>query len=349
MKTLVKMSTPFVLVHPGDMFARGYYRIHQPIGMATRLGYISSKVSASFLSNEELIALNPDVVIFHQSHFDNQIMAIFRYRKVLPNAFFVYEIDDLIVNIPDWNPNKSGFQSDIEHRLRSIFKNGVDRVVCSTQYLANSLRNYFKLGSVKVIPNYLMKDVVQKIKQIQESKPKQKSDKLRIGWAGGATHKHDLTQIAEVVNMTKNKYQWVFFGFLPDGVDKENIEFHPIVNFDQYFPKLVYLNLDIAVAPLEINEFNKCKSNLKLLEFGSCHYPVVATNIEPYKELPCIRVDNTVESWLDGLEKLASDPDIRLNLAEELHSAVLKDYILEDHLEEITRKWADSDKVCFRK
>jgi len=347
LKTLYKSSAPYILVQPGDYYARGFYRIHQPIKSASKLGSISSRISTSFLSDAELKALNPDVVIWHQSHMDNQILNIYRYRKVLPNAFFVYEMDDLIVNIPDWNPNKRGFQSDIERRLRSIFKI-MDRVACSTQYLANSLRNYFKLGSVKVIPNYLLRDVVEGIEKYQESNPPTPSDKLRIGWAGGATHKGDLDQIKEVVQQTKDTYQWVFFGFLPEGINKEDVEFHPPVDFPQYFPKLASLNLDIAIAPLEINEFNKCKSNLRLLEYGACRFPVVASNIEPYKDLPCECVDNTTESWLNGIKKL-EDKTYRDNLAISLHNKVISDFILEDNISGIVRSWSDSDRVCFNK
>jgi len=41
----------------------------------------------------------------------------------------------------------------------------------------------------------------------------------------------------------------------------------------------------VAIAPLDNSEFNRYKSNIKTLEFGACGYPVVASNVEPYRWL----------------------------------------------------------------
>lgn len=43
-----------------------------------------------------------------------------------------------------------------------------------------------------------------------------------------------------------------------------------------------YNLFDVAIAPLETNEFNRCKSQLKVIEAGFHKMPVIATELEPY-------------------------------------------------------------------
>jgi O-antigen biosynthesis protein len=69
------------------------------------------------------------------------------------------------------------------------------------------------------------------------------------------------------------------------------------------------LNADIAIAPLEINEFNKSKSNLKRLEYVVCGLPAVFTDIEPYKN--AFNTAETEEFFIDIIESLVYNPDLR--------------------------------------
>jgi glycosyltransferase involved in cell wall biosynthesis len=44
------------------------------------------------------------------------------------------------------------------------------------------------------------------------------------------------------------------------------------------------LDFDIGIAPLAYNEFNKSKSDLKVLEYASLGIPVVASDFGPYAD-----------------------------------------------------------------
>lgn len=348
-------ASPFVLLHPGDHFARGYIRVHTPVAAASKHGYIGYRTSSAYLSDEELKSLSPDVVIFHQIYNDSHILNLRRYRDALPHAFFIYELDDLIIDIPDSNANKKGFPPDLRQRLELVFPM-IDRVVCSTEFLASRMKSEFKgIKEIKVIPNYLLRELAEGIQKYQQIKIKAPHEKPRIGWAGGATHGGDLVHLTEVVNRTKEKYQWVFFGFVPEGVSRDGIEFHPpveYVRYDgankvasmEYYQVLADLDLDVAVAPLELNDFNRAKSNLKLLEYGVCGYPVIATEITPYATLPCFRVGNMAQKWIEAIDKVVSDSELRNKLATDLKEKVLSSYMMEDHLKEIVSSWTPSHK-----
>jgi hypothetical protein len=81
------------------------------------------------------------------------------------------------------------------------------------------------------------------------------------------------------------------------------------VNILQYPSYLKSLSVDIGIAPLEINDFNKAKSNLKMLEYSVCGLPAVYTNIEPYKFAK--NKADTEEYFIHLIEMLAANVDLR--------------------------------------
>lgn len=119
-------------------------------------------------------------------------------------------------------------------------------------------------------------------------------------------------------------------------------EFHPSVGLEVYPAKLASLNLDLALAPLEFHIFNDCKSNLRLLEYGACGYPVICSDTEAYRgHLPCTRIySNSTEEWLAAIRMHLADPDTSYRLGDALHEAVMRDYVLRgDNLQHWVRGW----------
>src|SRR5690606_5224399 len=162
--------------------------------------------------------------------------------------------------------------------------------------------------------------------------------KPRIGWAGGSSHKGDLAVIRQLAKDLQEEVEWVFMGMRPEGID---CEFHAGVSIEQYPKKVASLNLDLAVVPLEINQFNRCKSNLRLLELGVCGVPVICTDIEPYRcGLPVTLVRNRYQDWAEAIRSHLSDLDATAQAGDALRDAVLHDWMLEDgHLDQWIEAW----------
>jgi glycosyltransferase involved in cell wall biosynthesis len=168
------------------------------------------------------------------------------------------------------------------------------------------------------------------------------SKKPRVGWGGGTSHHGDLEIIADVVRTLANEVEWVFFGMCPDELRPYIHEFHGTIALDAYPAKLASLNLDLALAPLELHIFNHCKSNLRLLEYGACGYPVVCTDTDAYRGyLPCTRVvSNSTEEWLQAIRMHLADPDASYRMGDQLREAVLRDFMLRgDNLEHWMNGW----------
>jgi hypothetical protein len=106
----------------------------------------------------------------------------------------------------------------------------------------------------------------------------------RIGWAGGVTHFHDLmltkdawgSTVPVVCGFVKEQKEWAR---LADNFKADYIEALPVTDYG-----LLYDQFDIAIAPLEDNAFNHCKSNLKILEAGMKGLPIFVQNIHPYTD-----------------------------------------------------------------
>ena len=121
--------------------------------------------------------------------------------------------------------------------------------------------------------------------------------------------------IVEVVRTLAGEVEWVFMGMCPDALQPYVHEFHPGVAIADYPNRLAALDLDLALAPLEDNLFNRCKTNLRQLEYGACGYPVVCSDIDPFRDsgLPVTLVRNRTDDWLQAIRMHLADPDATAN------------------------------------
>jgi hypothetical protein len=66
-----------------------------------------------------------------------------------------------------------------------------------------------------------------------------------------------------------------------------------------YPREMTMRNIDLLLAPLQNNEFNKCKSNIKFLEFSALGIPMAGQNISTYNKYTKLVFDDG-----DDLDKL---------------------------------------------
>ncbi len=324
---------PRVLAHPADRFGCGEYRIIAPMRAMNEAGRILGYETGGYLSLPELFRFEPDAIILQRQVDPHQHALIERYIRH-SKAFRVFEIDDLITNIPIKSIRKKQFveQKDLHKR----FRKGIslcDRFVVSTEYLAEAYRGY--IDDIVVVPNYIERAVWGDLK------PKRRQGaKPRVGWAGSVTHDGDLAVIFDVVKATAQEVDWVFMGMCPDAIRPLVAEFNPGVGLDAYPAALAALDLDLAVAPLEDVPFNHGKSHLRLLEYGVLGYPVICTDITPYRgDYPVTRVGNRFKDWVDAIRSHIADRDELARRGDALREYINAKWMLEDNLDVWTRAW----------
>lgn len=307
----------------------GQYRVIEPLnalqkaGMArtcvvlpTREGTLRSPLAV------EIARARPDRLIVQHSISDAHFQLLKEYREVCPDLFIIQMVDDLFRDLSKAHPHHKFHQREGEVRMRQAIMH-CDRLIVSTQPLADAYSRYCR--DVRVMPNCLDEDAWGDLYKA----PRERS-RLRVGWAGAAQHLGDLEMMADVVKALSHRVDWVFMGMCPDVLRPYVAEFHPFVSYADYPKKLASLDLDIAIAPLEDTLFNESKSNLRLLEYGAMGWPVVCSDVYPFRteNPPVLRVRNISSDWISALNHLCSDRDARLTLGSSLNSWVHQKFMV---------------------
>lgn len=250
-----------------------------------------------------------DVIIFQRMQDLKAIALVEEFRREFPDTKIVAELDDSVGEISVSSPYKwkEHHRWSAEHIHRS------DAVICSTQYLADSIKFITKDKPVLVAPNCINRDIWK-----FEQKERNHSG-FKFGYVGGGGHNEDLLMVYRAILPILDKNKHVQFVIRSGGYKPSYLKDHPQIDFksvawkmDEYPQQLSDLNIDVGLAPLRDSEFNRCKSNLKWLEWSSLGVPVLASNVEPYirtKESGCtiyLVEDNSVESWRNDLNSFVS-------------------------------------------
>lgn len=312
---------PVVLACPADQAGCGHYRIIQPVRAIEEFGLAEGIVSHRYLSPVEMERLAPDTLVLQRQMTEQQIE---QQKRVIRfnGCFKVAELDDYLPNVPRKSAHYGTLPKDILKTMRKALTL-VDRFIVSTPALAEALDGLHP--DIRVVENRLPLPWWGQAKGLRRQ-----GRKPRVGWGGGAGHRGDLEMIADVVAALADEVEWVFFGMCPDGIRPYVHEFHPGVPIEDYPAKLASLNLDLALAPLEDNLFNQCKSNLRLLELGACGFPVVCSDVRPYQcDLPVTRVKPRFRDWVDAIRMHVHDLDAAAKAGDALREAIHRDWMLD--------------------
>jgi len=247
--------------------------------------------------------------------------------------------------------------SGIQYRRDSVLKRQehfrktlllCDALSVTQPILATSHEQYVRRGEIYVLPHSL---------DLAFYKPWERrapEDKLRIGWQGGASHYADLKEVIEPLQELEKKHniQLVFLGQAWSDQKKAfpDAEFHPWVDQDAFHLKLGSLDLDIGLCPIVDTDFNRGKSNLKMIEYGAFNIPSVCSQITsgPYNSpdgvdlngKDRVLVENTDEAWFNAVEDLILDKDKRKYIGDNARETVEEFYNIEHNW----RYWDE----CYR-
>ncbi len=269
----------------------------------------------------ELARFDPDVVVWQRRVNEDHLAMMARSGR-FHRAFKVYELDDYLPNLPLKSVHRQTMPRDVLKSLRRALAR-VDRFVVSTPALAEAFAGAH--ADIRVALNRLPPAMWNSLPHSRRNS----GPRPRVGWAGGIGHLGDLEMVADVVRALAGEVDWIFLGLCPKDLRPYVAEFHPGVDIERYPRVLARLDLDLAIAPLEDNMFNTCKSNLRLLEYGACGFPVVCSDIEPYRgALPVRRVRNRHRDWIAAIREHLAEPDARADAGDKLREAIRKDWML---------------------
>jgi hypothetical protein len=230
-----------------------------------------------------------------------------KWLKDLSKQFgfrIIYEIDDIIFSedIPSYNKYKPAFDDPNIRRVAQETMALCDEITVTCKFMKDYYHEKTGNSNITVVPNYPPKFWMghyyneNKLRFNFDKYCTGKKTKPRILYPGSGAHfdvdnrvgqNDDFAHVREVIAKTARDFQWVFIGayppplhnFIKDGL----IEFHPWKRFLEY-PQMIYdLNVNALIAPLQDNNFNKAKSDLKFIE-GCCYgIPVICQDLCTYE------------------------------------------------------------------
>jgi GT2 family glycosyltransferase len=325
---------PVVLAHHVNWQGNGHHRVLQPFKAMERHLLIDGAPISVVPGVMEAAQLQPDVVLL-ELVTGSRFPEIIRQLREVSDAKIALEYDDYLLNVPIKNGTRQHFPQKMVKSFRKVL-DSADWVVVSTEPLAEAYRRFHP--DIRVAQNRLAPDQWGHLLSQRGA-----GKKIRVGWAGGSSHRGDLEILLPLIKALDGQVEWVFMGMKPQNV---RCEFHPGVAFEMYPEKLASLNLDLALVPLEVNQFNECKSNLRLLEIGTCGVPIIATNLIPYRcGLPVTLVENRFKDWMNAIQAYINDPLLREREGDALREAVQRDWYLRDAgLDDWRQAWLPKGK-----
>ena len=250
------------------------------------------------------------------------------------NKPVVYELDDLLPELPDEHPDFHHYLKNRSAILRAIVE--ADAVTGSTPALCDYMRQYNP--NVWLLPNYLDDQVWQ----LKSPKTTNHSPVI-IGYMGGHSHSYDLESIAPVLLKVLQRYQGRvalrFWGVAPPMLIKDwpNVEWFDLglVDYREFAKYFLEIKCDIFIAPLRDNLFNRCKSHLKYLEYSSLGAPGVYSRITPYESVIEHKKNglmaSTFDEWEAYLSLLIEDHQVRNQLGLAARETVSARWLLSQH------------------
>jgi processive 1,2-diacylglycerol beta-glucosyltransferase len=256
------------------------------------------------------------------------------------NKPIIYEIDDILYNLPNEHPEKEYFRPFEILILQAI--KYANSVVVSTSPLASEIRKYNK--NTWILPNYL-DDNIWKIRS--KASDNQIKNDVSIGYMGGITKTHlpDITSILDALNQVQSEFKknitFHFWGVVPESfLANSNVIFHSR-KFPDYRIFADYFSnqeVDFFIAPLISNSFNDCKSAIKYLEYSSLSIPGIYSDVYPYREIISQEQNgylaSSKEDWLLYMNTLIKNPSKRRKIGLAAQTTVKDLYLLSRHAHE---------------
>lgn len=316
----------------GEANAVSWYRMINPVGEyggdlsfklgrdkegegASKVVYIGNlKKNVAELGDDFFKAYDAVIVKYIARKEDAQNILYWKSRS--PKTKLFLDVDDNVFAIPEGNWVKDTWGESAQAILAHVAQSA-DGVLCSTQPLADVFRVLNE--NVYVIPN--------RIKPSQW-KPKRKGKQIKIGWTYSPTHAPDKDVIGNALRVIKNKYPNVVIETTGANLEGTvNVKGTPFLMYPKW---LCERRWDIAIAPLEENDFNQCKSNIKWLESTLAGSVFVGSDVYPYSTSIEHGVTGFLatseQDWVDILSTLIEDKKLRDTVQKNAKKVVLAKY-----------------------
>jgi glycosyltransferase involved in cell wall biosynthesis len=235
----------------------------------------------------------------HQLEFVKSLKELGKKTNQAPKL--IYEVDDVVFaeDIPMYNRNRDAFTSpEIQNSIKGIL-DMMDEIVVTSEYFRDYMIAKTGHKHVTSVPNYLMKwwfDRYYNLTDLIKKYDKNKKKPIVAIFASGthvdvtnrANQQDDFAAVVQHIIKTRTEFNWHFYGSYPltlkPFIDNGNIKYFPWVQLPDFPEAMANSGAQITFAALQDNNFNRCKSNIKLIEAGALGLPCVCPDMVTYKD-----------------------------------------------------------------
>ncbi len=220
----------------------------------------------------------------------------------------------------------------------------MDFFITTNDFLADKIKESFD-KPCGVIRNSLNDEQIEASLAYINRKEQQK-DKFVIGYfSGSPTHAKDFAVAEPEIVKFLHEHDDVILnvvGYMKFSkgaeklVDAGRIKFLPMVDFRKL--QRLMAEVDINIAPLLINDFTNCKSELKFFEAAVVETPTIASPTYTFKKAISDGKNGFLAEpgeWYDKIEYLYRRPEERKKIAKNAREYALKHYYGEEFLKEV--------------
>lgn len=310
-------------------------------------------VLTSDLTDADL--LNVSLVVILRQTGKNGVLFDFIKKAHERGLKVLFDLDDLIFDYKDISVLMKGTNSkNIAYwigyvwGIRRIAKRA-DGFITTNGFLANKLKRSFG-KSVGVISNSLNSE---QIKVADESLKDKKHEGFVVGYfSGSPTHTKDLRLVEPEIFRFLDAYKDArlrIVGFLQPSFEMQTriktgqVEILELVDYLEQMKMMA--KVDVNIAPLVVNDFTNCKSELKFFEAAAAETTTIASPIYTFSKAISDGKNGFLAQpgeWYLKLEYLYENPSEKQKIAKNARKYVLKHYYGEKFLKEIEEAYG-----CF--
>lgn len=297
-------------------------------------------------SDESLLDVDL-VVILRQTDKDGAISNIIKKSHAM-GIKVLFDLDDLIFDYKDLvtlmkGTNSKNFVYWVGYvwGIRKVAKI-VDGFVTTNDFLASKLKKAFN-KPCRVIPNSLNSEQIDISK---ESLKLKKHGGFIIGYfSGSPTHTKDLRLVEPEIFKFLSAHEdskFKIVGYVKPSpemqkrIKKGQVEVLELVDYLKQMRMTAYI--DVNIAPLVVNDFTNCKSELKFFEAAVVETTTIASPTYTFKKVISDGENGFLAKpgeWYSKLEYLYDNPIENQKVAKKAREYALKHYYGKEFLKEV--------------
>ena len=289
------------------------------------------------------------VIIGRQTNYGKTLKRVINKAKSLAKPL-ILDIDDLVFDqkylrmvlttisqINSWD-----YWEDIFANNHKIAKQ-MDGFIVTNEFLGEKISECFD-KPYRVIRNSLNREQ-QYASSAYAAIEKNDKEKFTIGYfSGSPTHAKDLEEaLPEVVDFLADHEdaELVIAGMMDlshiknDAIHHDQIRFLPMTDFRKLQKSI--MQVDVNIAPLVINDFTNCKSELKFYEAGAVKTTTIASPTFTFAKAITDGENGLLAQpgeWYDKIDYLYNHPKENAKIAERAYRYALKHYTGSEFLQE---------------